>query len=296
MCHVDEQSLNRVAQLNDFLNENTGIHVVVVSHTNFSQLNHIMEQLEHKGIYEMEHKAEKILTGLGFKESEFHKPIAHLSGGWQMRTQLAKMLTYKYDLILLDEPTNYLDVEHIEWLKRYLKNYENSFILVSHDIPFLNEVVNVIYHVESTVLTRYSGDYDQFQQMFAMRKGQELRAYERQQQEVERMEDFIARNKARVATRGMANSRQKRLDKMEVLEKPREKPKPVFQFREARTPGRFIVEASGLVLGYDEPLTRPVDIALERGQKVALRGVNGLGKSTLLKTLLGQIPPLSGKV
>ena len=128
--------------------------------------------------------------------------------------------------------------------------------LVSHDIPFVNEVVNVIYHVENTVLTRYTGNYEQFQQLYSIRKSQEERAFERQQQEVERMEDFIARNKARVATRGMANSRQKRLDKMEVLEKPREKPKPTFQFREARTPARVIVEADNLVLGYDEPLTR----------------------------------------
>ncbi|MDR3562578.1 MAG: ABC-F family ATP-binding cassette domain-containing protein [Negativicutes bacterium] len=256
----------------------------------------IQDLLEHGGFYVLDAKIEEVANGLGLGEIGLDRDVADLSGGQRTKVLLTKLLLQNPTILILDEPTNYLDVEHIEWLKRYLKNYENSFILVSHDIPFLNEVVNVIYHVESTVLTRYSGDYDQFQQMFAMRKGQELRAYERQQQEVERMEDFIARNKARVATRGMANSRQKRLDKMEVLEKPREKPKPVFQFREARTPGRFIVEASGLVLGYDEPLTRPVDIALERGQKVALRGVNGLGKSTLLKTLLGQIPPLAGKV
>jgi len=129
-----------------------------------------------------------------------------------------------------------------------------------------------------------------------MKRGQELKAYERQKQEVERLEDFIARNKARVATRGMANSRQKRLEKMDVLEKPREKLKPSFKFCEARTPGRFVVEATSLVLGYDEPITRPVDICLERGQKVAIRGVNGLGKSTLLKTLLGEISPFAGNV
>lgn len=113
-----------------------------------------------------------------------------------------------------------------EWLKKFLREYENSFILVSHDIPFLNEVINVIYHVEKGILTRYTGNYEQFLQMNEVKKNQELRAYERQQQEVERMEDFIARNKARVATKGMANSRQKRLDKMEILEKPRKKPKP----------------------------------------------------------------------
>ena len=123
-----------------------------------------------------------------------------------------------------------------------------------------------------------------------------VNSYERQQQEIKRTEDFIQRNKARVATRGMANSRQKRLDKMEVLEKRQEKPKPHFKFKEARTPGRFVIDAKRLVLGYDTALTNPVDIQLERGRKIALRGVNGLGKTTLLKTLLGIIPPISGKI
>lgn len=260
------------------------------------EVGEIQDLLEHGSFYTIDAKIEEVANGLGLGEIGLDRDVADLSGGQRTKVLLTKLLLQNPTILILDEPTNYLDFEHIEWLKRFLKNYENSFILVSHDIPFLNEVINVIYHVENTILTRYTGNYDQFQQMHSVKKSQEIRAYERQQQEVERMEDFIARNKARVATRGMANSRQKRLDKMEVLEKPREKPKPFFQFREARTPGRYVVEANSLVLGYDEPLTRPVDIAIERGQKIAIRGVNGLGKSTLLKTLLGIIPPISGKV
>ncbi|MBP2637748.1 MAG: yheS 3 [Firmicutes bacterium] len=256
----------------------------------------IQDMLEHGSFYTLDAKIEEVANGLGLGDIGLDRDVADLSGGQRTKVLLTKLLLQNPTILILDEPTNYLDFEHIEWLKRYLKEYENSFILVSHDIPFLNEVVNVIYHVESSVLTRYTGDYEQFQQMYTMRKSQEAKAYERQQQEVDRLEDFIARNKARVATRGMANSRQKRLDKMEIIEKPREKPKPTFQFREARTPSRFIVEAKGLVLGYDEPLTKPVDITLERGQKVAIRGVNGLGKSTLLKTLLGVIKPVDGQV
>ncbi len=256
----------------------------------------IQDMLEHGGFYVIDAKIEEVANGLGLGEIGLDRDVADLSGGQRTKVLLTKLLLQNPTILILDEPTNYLDAEHIEWLKRYLTNYENSFILVSHDVSFLNAVVNVIYHVENATLTRYTGSYDQFVQMHALRKQQEVRAYERQQQEVERLEDFIARNKARVATRGMANSRQKRLDKLELLEKPRERPKPVFQFREARTPGRFVITARGLVLGYDEPLTRPVDIALERGQKVAIRGTNGLGKSTLLKTLLGIIPPYAGKV
>ena len=156
-----------------------------------------------------------------------------------------------------------MDVEHIHWLQNYLQNYENAFILISHDMEFLNSVVNVIYHIEQAVLTRYTGDYHQFQAAYEVQKAQARKAYERQQQEIERMEDFIQRNKARVATRGMANSRAKRLEKMEILEKPKEYIKPSFGFKEGRTPSRFIVEAFGLEIGYDEPLTRPVDFQIE---------------------------------
>lgn len=255
----------------------------------------IQDMLEHGGFYTIDAKIEEIANGLGLGDIGLDRDVADLSGGQRSKVLLTKLLLANPTILILDEPTNYLDFEHIEWLKRYLKNYENSFILVSHDIPFLSDVVNVIYHVENATLTRYSGTYDQFQQMHALKKSQELKAYERQQQEVERLEDFIARNKARVATRGMANSRQKRLDKIEILEKPREKPKPTFAFREARTPGRFVITAENLVLGYDEALTRPVHLTLERGQKVAIRGTNGLGKSTLLKTLLGLIPPVAGR-
>lgn len=261
-----------------------------------AEVGEIQDLLEHSGFYIIDAKIEEVANGLGLGDIGLDRDVADLSGGQRTKVLLTKLLLQQPTILILDEPTNYLDVEHIEWLKRYLTAYENSFILVSHDIPFLNAVVNVIYHVENAVLTRYGGNYEQFEQAYAVKKNQEIRAYERQQQEVERMEDFIARNKARVATRGMANSRQKRLEKMEILEKPRERPKPIFQFREARTPGRIIVAAHDLVLGYDEPLTKPVDIVLERGQKIAVRGVNGLGKSTLLKTLQGAIAPYSGKV
>ena len=207
---------------------------------------------------------------------------------------LGKLLLEKPDILLLDEPTNYLDAEHIAWLKRYLTDYENAFILISHDIPFLNSVVNLIYHMDNQELNRYVGDYDKFQEVYAMKKAQLNAAYNRQQKEIADLKDFVARNKARVATRNMAMSRQKKLDKMDVIELAAEKPKPEFLFKEARTPGRYIFEAKDLVIGYDEPLSHPLTIAMERGQKIALTGSNGIGKSTLLKSILGLIPPLSG--
>ena len=256
----------------------------------------IQQILEHSGFYTLDAKIEEIANGLGLGSIGLDKDVSDLSGGQRTKVLLTKLLLKDPSILILDEPTNYLDTEHIEWLKRYLQEYENSFILVSHDMEFLNSVVNVIYHVNDGELTRYSGNYDKFMQMYAVKKNQELKAYEKQQQEIERLEDFIARNKARVATRGMANSRQKMLDKMEILERPREKPKPSFEFKEARTPGRFIVQGKDVVLGYDEPLTRPVNFALERGQKIAVIGTNGLGKTTLLKSILGKIDTLGGSL
>ena len=160
-----------------------------------------------------------------------------------------------------------LDEEHIVWLTRYLQEYENSFILVSHDIPFINNTCNVIYHMENGELNRYKGNYDEFVRLNEIKKRQEENAYEKQVEERKRLEDFVARNKARVATRGMANSRQKQLDKMEILEKPKEKIKPTFGFKEARTPSRFVFETNDLVLGYDEALTKAIKLHIRKKSK-----------------------------
>ena len=240
-------------------------------------------------------RAMHFLEAVGLKDRADHLPN-ELSGGQRTKVLLTKLLLENPEILLLDEPTNYLDAEHIEWLKNYLTNYENAFIVISHDVPFLNAVTNVIWHVDNLKLTRYTGSYEKFEEMAALKRRQEEAAYERQQAEIKREQDFIQRNKARVATRGMANSRQKKLDKMEVLTKRQEKPKPHFHFQSDRTPSRFVIEAQRLVLGYDTPLTKPVDIKVERNKKIAIRGTNGLGKSTLLKTLLGLIKPFSGAI
>ena len=150
--------------------------------------------------------------------------------------------------------------------------------------------------MENQRLDRYVGDYDKFQEVYAVKKAQLEAAYKRQQQEIAELEDFVARNKARVATRNMAMSRQKKLDKMEVIELAKEKPKPEFHFLEARTAGKYIFETKDLVIGYDEPLSRPLNLVMERGQKAVLVGANGIGKTTLLKSILGLIPALSGSV
>lgn len=258
----------------------------------------LQDMLTNNDFYMIDAKTEQVARALGLLELGLSHDVSDLSGGQRTKVLLAKLLLEKPEILLLDEPTNYLDAEHIEWLKRYLQEYENAFILISHDIPFLNDVVNIIYHMENQELNRYVGNYDKFEEVYEVKKNQLEAAYRRQQQEISELKDFVARNKARVATRNMAMSRQKKLDKMEVIELAKEKPKPEFHFMEARTPGKVLFETEDLVIGYTEaaPLSKPINIRMERGEKIAIIGTNGIGKSTLLKSLLGIIKPLSGKV
>lgn len=256
----------------------------------------IQDLLTVHDFYMIDSKVEEVGRALGLTDIGLDRDVTELSGGQRTKVLLGKLLLEKPDILLLDEPTNYLDAEHIEWLKRYLNEYENAFILISHDIPFLNSVINLIYHMDNQELNRYVGDYDKFQEVYAMKKAQLEAAYNKQQKEIADLKDFVARNKARVATRNMAMSRQKKLDKMDVIELAAEKPKPEFHFREARTPGRYIFQTKGLIIGYEEPLSRALDLEMERGQKIVLTGANGIGKTTLLKSILGLIPPLSGSV
>ncbi len=260
------------------------------------ELGTIQELLTAHDFYLIDSKVEEVARALGLLDLGLERDVTDLSGGQRTKVLLGKLLLEKPDILLLDEPTNYLDAEHIAWLKRYLNDYENAFILISHDIPFLNSVANLIYHMDNRELNRYPGDYDKFQEVYAMKQAQLEAAYHKQQKEIADLKDFVARNKARVATRNMAMSRQKKLDKMDVIELSSEKPKPEFHFKEARTPGRYIFRTKELIIGYDEPLSSPLNLEMERGQKIVLTGANGIGKTTLLKSILGLIPPLSGTV
>lgn len=256
----------------------------------------LQDILTNNDFYTIDAKVEEIAKGLGLQDVGLDKDVFDLSGGQRTKVLLAKLLLEKPDILLLDEPTNYLDEQHIEWLKRYLLNYENAFILISHDIPFLNSVINLVYHMENAELNRYVGNYDDFKRVYAEKQKQIEAAYKRQQEEIAELKDFVARNKARVSTRNMAMSRQKKLDKMDVIELQKDKPKPEFNFKIARTSGKMLFETNNLIIGYDSPLSKPLNLKMERGQKIALIGANGLGKTTLLKSILGEIKSISGSV
>ena len=257
----------------------------------------IQDALTNNDFYIIDSKVEEIARGLGLTDLGLDRDVTELSGGQRTKVLLAKLLLEKPEILLLDEPTNYLDEQHIEWLKRYLQEYENAFILISHDIPFLNSVINLIYHVENQELTRYVGDYDQFKQVYEVKKQQLEAAYKRQQQEVAELKDFVARNKARVSTRNMAMSRQKKLDKMDMIELAAEKPKPEFNFKTARTSGKLIFETNDLVIGYDEPLSTSIEFENgTRAKNCACTELTESGKRLCYEVFLGEITPISGEV
>ncbi|EXX89893.1 heme ABC transporter ATP-binding protein [Paenibacillus darwinianus] len=258
------------------------------------RMGEIQEALEIGDFYLIDVKVEEMANGLGLHAIGLERDVSSLSGGQRTKVLLAKLLLEKPTVLLLDEPTNYLDEEHITWLTNYLKNYPYAFMLISHDTGFMNDVVDVIYHLEFAKLTRYTANYEKFLQMADMNKNQHIDAYEKQQEFIKKQEDFIQRNKARYSTSGRAKSREKQLGRLERIDRPEEAQKPTFQFKEARTSGKTVFEAKGLVIGYDRPLLPAMDVLIERNDKIAIVGMNGVGKSTLLKTVLGKIQPLDG--
>lgn len=258
----------------------------------------IMHDLEQLGIYDLEHKAEKILFGLGFKPEDFHKPIMNLSGGWQMRTLLAKLLVYPYDLLLLDEPTNHLDLAATLWLKEYLANYPGAFVLISHDRVFLNDVTNYTILLEGTSMTKVKGNYEQYE----MQKGINVKTLVRQKKEVDKKRDqlerFAQRFHAQPNKASAVRNKLKMLERLEEIEIPQDR-KSIegFEFPPIAQSGYQVVTLSNVHKSYGEKkVYAGLDFEIIRDQKVCLVGPNGAGKSTLLKMLAGVIKPDEGQI
>ncbi len=256
----------------------------------------ILELLEQKGIYELEHKATKVLTGLGFKQEDFHKPIAHLSGGWQMRAQLAKLLTYRYDILLLDEPTNYLDLEATLWLKGHLSKYDGTLVIISHDKVFLNDVTNYTIILEDAKMTKLKGNYEAYEQAKTVR----LRTLEKQSKVIEKkreqLERFTERFHAQPNRASAVRNKRKMLERLEVIRIPQEKHSiRDFQFPQTVESGYTVLTMSKINKSYgDKQIYKDLDLEITKGQKICLVGPNGAGKSTLLKMLAGVLPFDSG--
>ncbi|MGB8957194.1 MAG: ABC-F family ATP-binding cassette domain-containing protein [Tumebacillaceae bacterium] len=260
------------------------------------RFSNLQEALDGSDFYLVDAKVEEVAAGLGLTEIGLEKEVDQLSGGQRTKLLLAKLLLQKPQVLLLDEPTNYLDTEHITWLTGYLQSYPNAFLLISHNTTFMNAVVGVIYHLEHKTFNRYIGNYKQFLETYEMRKTQLLQAYNQQQREIQKLETYIQKNKVRTSTAKQAKSREKRLAKIERIDKPTGHPRPLFKFPVTEHPTSVVMEARNLLVGYDEPLLPPLDLKLKRGAKVALVGYNGIGKSTSLKTILGLLPALGGRM
>ncbi|CAG7657779.1 ABC-F family ATP-binding cassette domain-containing protein [Paenibacillus allorhizosphaerae] len=257
----------------------------------------LSDTFREQGGYEIEAKIRGILSGMGFGDMDPATPCQALSGGQKTRLALAKMLLEAPDLLLLDEPTNHLDIATLTWLEQYLRSYSGAIVVVSHDRYFLDALVDAIYEIERTSSRRYTGNYSRFIELKAADYEVQLKHFERQQEEIAKMEEFIQRNIVRASTTKRAQSRQKALDKMERLDKPQgDLKRASFSFEVEVQTGREVLDVRNVAVSYDgsKPLVKNVTFQLRRGDTAALIGPNGVGKSTLLKTLIGQHQPDRG--
>lgn len=250
--------------------------------------------LQSNNFYGLEAEIEKVADGLGIKDFGLNKIAGNLSGGQRAKVRLAKLLLEKPDVILLDEPTNFLDVNHIEWLEKYLNSFEGSYIVVSHDESFLEQICNCVCDIDDLTISRYNVSYKQFKLDKLVKKEQYEKSYISQQKKIEKLQDFISRNLARASTSNMAKSRQKQLQKMDIIEKPTEHSKPTFLFNYKMIGSKILLEVENLIVGYTNPILPKINITLLKGEKLAITGFNGIGKSTFLKTLAGKIPAING--
>jgi ATP-binding cassette subfamily F protein 3 len=251
------------------------------------------------GGYEMETRIRSVLHGMGFGEFSPDTQIATLSGGQKTRLALARILLQAPDLLMLDEPTNYLDIATLTWLEDYLRGYSGALLVVSHDRYFLDRLVTTIVEIERHRSKKYTGNYSRYMELKAAEYESQMKQYEKQQDEISKMEDFVQKNIVRASTTKRAQSRRKALDKMERLDKPMgDLKKAHFSFETAVMSGKEVLRVDQLSVAYDEasPLFRNVSFDLRRGETVALIGPNGIGKSTLLKCLTGSLRPVSGDI
>lgn len=256
----------------------------------------MQEQLDRLGFYDLDSKIKKVANGLGVGVFGYETPISNLSGGQRAKLMLSKLLLSDLDVMLLDEPTNFLDIEHIEWLKKFLDTFDGTFLVISHDSEFLNSICKFIINIENRTIKKYSGGYDSFMSQYESNAKQYAEAFERQQREIKKMEEYISRNSARAATAGMANSRKKMLEKIDVLEKPISSIPAHFDFPHILVATKDLVIADKLEIGYnDKAILPPISFHMGSESKLWIRGTNGLGKSTLIKTLMGIIKKINGR-
>ncbi|MDN3953847.1 ABC-F family ATP-binding cassette domain-containing protein [Sporolactobacillus laevolacticus] len=258
------------------------------------QYGQLQEQLIANDFYTIDARIREMADGLGLTAIGLDTDVDQLSGGQLTKLCLAKLLLEKPEVLLLDEPTNYLDTVHIDWLTNYLNGYPHAFIVISHDTHFLDAISQYVYHLENQQLNRYVGNYQSFLKQHEARLEQQEIAFRQQQREIKKLETYIQKNKVRTATAKQAKSREKQLNRIDRLDPPAQTRKPKFHFKVSNQPVRLIFTAEDLGVGYEHQLFPTMSAKIVRGEKIAITGHNGIGKTTLLRTLLGELAPLSG--
>ena len=252
--------------------------------------------LTHKD-YHYKSKIDSVLYGLDFDKEVFDKKISTFSGGEKTRLSMAKLLLSEPDLLILDEPTNHLDMENVAWLENYLSSYNGAIVIVSHDRYFIDKVVNVVYNLEFGKLKKYVGNYSNFLRQYEEDYEKNLKEYVSQQKDIKRLEEFVQKNIARASTSKMAKSRQKVLDKMEIIDNPRKDDKVAnIEFRIKEQSGRDVLIINDLQVGYEEQVGQKYNFSVYKGDRLAIVGKNGIGKSTLIKTIAKKQKKLGGNI
>lgn len=255
----------------------------------------LSEEINNAGFYALQEKVGRITNGLGLPPYELNRPLKKLSGGERAKVFLAKLLLEEKEVLLLDEPTNFLDAKQVEWLAAYLKDYPQAFLLVSHDREFLRKCVDVVFALENKTITRYKGDFDHYLSQREIDRAQYEKNYAAQQRYIKKEEDFIAKHIVRATSAKAAKSRRTRLSHLEVLSAPvKEGGEVHFHFPFSHHVGMKPLKIENLLIGYDHPLLEPISFTVRQGDKLAILGRNGVGKTTLIRTLLGEIPSLDG--
>lgn len=255
----------------------------------------IQDELERENFYAINSTIGNIVNGLGIDKYGLSTKLSYLSGGQRAKVYLAKMLLEESDVLLMDEPTNFLDKEHVEWLIKYLNNFKGAFVVVSHDESFASQICNVVYALENKVLTRYKGDYNFYLKEREIRQEHMIREYENQQRFIKQTEAFIKAHIVRATSAKAAKQRVKVLDKLVRVEKPKKEEVVKIDFPFSRNLGQEVLKIYDLVIGYNKPLLEPLNILIKQNEKVAILGQNGVGKSTLLKTIMNDLDKISGE-
>ncbi|BFL67338.1 ABC-F family ATP-binding cassette domain-containing protein [Staphylococcus capitis] len=281
----------------DWLAQHTSEYETQTYQEHMERYESLTNRFEHLEGYQYESKIKTVLHGLNFTESDFDKPINDFSGGQKTRLSLAQMLLNEPDLLLLDEPTNHLDLETTKWLEDYLKYFKGAIVIISHDRYFLDKIVTQIYDVALGDVKRYVGNYEQFIEQRDQYYEKRMQEYEKQQEEIQKLENFVEKNITRASTSGMAKSRRKTLEKMERIDKPMIDARSAnIQFGFERNTGNDVMHIRDLKIGYDSPITQPINIEVFKGDHIAVIGPNGVGKTTLIKTIANKQDKLAGEI